>query len=197
MEYFALAISAIFVNNIILSQFLGMCPFLGVSKEKSSALSMGLAVTLVITLTTTITYFIYKYLLEPNGLTGYSTIIFILVIASAVQLLEMVIKKFLPSVFNSLGVFLPLITTNCAVLGVAIDVSQSASKVGVDGLGFTGVLTYAIATSIGYAVVIFFFAAIREEIESYDVPKSFKGMGAALVSAFIMAMAFMGFTGLV
>ncbi len=197
MEYFALAIGAIFVNNIILSQFLGMCPFLGVSKEKSSALSMGLAVTLVITLTTTITYFIYTLLLEPNDLTGYSTIVFILVIAAAVQLLEMVIKKFLPSVFNALGVYLPLITTNCAVLGVAIDVSQNASKAGVEGMGYPGVLTYAVATSIGYAIVIFFFAAIREEIESYDVPKSFKGMGVGLISAFIMAMAFMGFSGLV
>ncbi len=197
MEYFALAIGAIFVNNILLSQFLGMCPFLGVSKQKSSALSMGLAVTLVITLTTSLTYFIYTTLLEPNGLEGYSTIVFILVIAAAVQLLEMVIKKFLPSVFNALGVYLPLITTNCAVLGVAIDVSQNASKAGVEGMGFSGVLTYAVATSIGYAIVIFFFAAIREEIESYDVPKMYRGMGVALITAFIMAIAFMGFSGLV
>jgi electron transport complex protein RnfA len=196
MTYISLAFSAIFVSNVLLAQFYGLCPFLGVSKKKSTALSMGGAVLFVITISSIITYFIYVDLLVPNGLEIYSTIIFILVIAASVQFLEMVIKRFSPVIYTALGAYLPLITTNCAVLGVAIDTTHNTSKIGIEGLGLMGVIVYSVSISIGYAMIIYLFSAIREEIDAYPVPSSFKGLGVALLTAFVMAMAFIGFGGM-
>ena len=191
MEYIALAFSAIFVSNVILSQFYGLCPFLGVSTKKSSALSMGMAVTFVITLSAMIAWIIDKYILIPNDIRYLNTIVFILVIAAFVQLVEMVIKKFSPPIYQALGVYLPLITTNCAVLGVAIDATQKFNY------PFGSTVVYALAISLGYALIIFLFSAIREEMDAYNIPENYKGISIALISAFIMAMAFMGFGGMV
>jgi len=203
MELFALAFAAIFVNNVVLNQFYGLCPFLGVSTKKSSALSMGMAVTFVITLSTMIAYAIYNYVLVEYEIEYLSTIVFILVIASFVQLVEMVIKKFSPAIYSALGVYLPLITTNCAVLGVAIDVT-------VNGKGSTKLLMastqaptfmeatiYALGISLGYAIVIFLFSAIREEMDAYPIKKNWQGIPIALITAFIMAMIFSGFGGVI
>jgi len=191
MEYIALAFSAIFVSNVVLAQFYGLCPFLGVSTKKSSALSMGMAVTFVITLSAMIAWAIDKFILVPNELRYLNTIVFILVIAAFVQLVEMVIKKFSPPIYQALGVYLPLITTNCAVLGVAIDATQKFNY------SFTETVVYSLAISLGYALIIFLFSAIREEMDAYNIPENYKGISIALISAFIMAMAFMGFGGMV
>jgi electron transport complex protein RnfA len=203
MELFALAFAAIFVNNVVLNQFYGLCPFLGVSTKKSSALSMGMAVTFVITLSTMIAYAIYFYVLVPNEITYLSTIVFILVIASFVQLVEMVIKKFSPAIYSALGVYLPLITTNCAVLGVAIDVTvngKGSDKLllggGIDPT-FMQATIYALGISLGYALVIFLFSAIREEMDAYPIKKNWQGIPIALITAFIMAMIFSGFGGVI
>jgi electron transport complex protein RnfA len=203
MELIAIAFGAIFVNNVVLNQFYGLCPFLGVSTKKSSALSMGMAVTFVITLSTMIAYTIYNQVLVPNDIAYLSTIVFILVIASFVQLVEMVIKKFSSSIYSALGVYLPLITTNCAVLGVAIDVT-------VNGTGSSKLLMsagvaptfwqatiYALGISVGYAIVIFLFSAIREEMDAYPIKKNWQGIPIALITAFIMAMIFSGFGGVI
>ena len=191
MELIAIAFGAIFVNNVVLQQFYGLCPFLGVSTKKSSALSMGMAVTFVITLSTIIAFLIYDLVLVPNSITYLSTIVFILVIASFVQLVEMFIKKFSAPLYSALGVYLPLITTNCAVLGVAIDATQKFNY------GFAETSIYAFAISLGYAFVIYLFSAIREEMSAYDIPENYQGLSIALITAFIMAMAFMGFGGMV
>lgn len=202
MELIAIAFGAIFVNNVILSQFFGLCPFLGVSTKKSSALSMGMAVTFVITLSTIIAHLIYNYVLIPFEVEYLSTIVFILVIASFVQIVEMFIKKFSSSLYSALGVYLPLITTNCAVLGVAIDTTVNK------GTTFPqyGVLTdptlmmvtiYALGISIGYALVIFLFSAIREEMDAYPIKRNWQGIPIALITAFIMAMVFLGFGGII
>lgn len=203
MELIAIAFGAIFVNNVVLNQFYGLCPFLGVSTKKSSALSMGMAVTFVITLSTMIAYAIYNFVLVEYEIQYLSTIIFILVIASFVQLVEMVLKKFSPVIYSALGVYLPLITTNCAVLGVAIDVT-------VNGTGSSKLLMatgqipsfmeatiYALGISLGYAVVIFLFSAIREEMDAYPIKKNWQGIPIALITAFIMAMIFSGFAGVI
>ena len=203
MEVIAIAFGAIFVNNVVLNQFYGLCPFLGVSTKKSSALSMGMAVTFVITLSTMIAYALYNYVLVPNELEFLSTIVFILVIASFVQLVEMAIKRFSATIYSALGVYLPLITTNCAVLGVAIDVT-------VNGTGSNKLLMvtgqvptflqatgYALGISIGYALVIFLFSAIREEMDAYPIKRNWQGIPIALITAFIMAMIFVGFGGMV
>ncbi|PAT02061.1 hypothetical protein CI105_04140 [Candidatus Izimaplasma bacterium ZiA1] len=208
MEYIAIAFGAIFVNNVVLNQFYGLCPFLGVSTKKSSALSMGMAVTFVITLSTMISYLIYhnvllKYTMTLNtefgeityNLSFLSTIVFILVIASFVQLVEMFIKKFSAPLYSALGVYLPLITTNCAVLGVAIDTTVNSERIGVEG--FWQVTIYALGISLGYAVVIFIFSAIREEMMAYPIKKNWQGIPIALITAFIMAMVFYGFGGMV
>ncbi|QMS84463.1 electron transport complex protein RnfA [Candidatus Xianfuyuplasma coldseepsis] len=203
MELFALAFAAIFVNNVVLNQFYGLCPFLGVSTKKSSALSMGMAVTFVITLSTMIAYAIYFYVLVEYEIQYLSTIVFILVIASFVQLVEMVIKKFSPAIYSALGVYLPLITTNCAVLGVAIDVtvngagSQKLLMVGTQIPSFVEATIYALGISLGYAVVIFLFSAIREEMDAYPLKKNWQGIPIALITAFIMAMIFSGFSGVI
>jgi electron transport complex protein RnfA len=199
MELIAIAFGAIFVNNVVLQQFYGLCPFLGVSTKKSSALSMGMAVTFVITLSTIIAFLIYDLVLVPNEITYLSTIVFILVIASFVQLVEMFIKKFSAPLYSALGVYLPLITTNCAVLGVAIDTTVNGSKIFGVGTDVTllMVTVYALGISIGYSLVIFLFSAIREEMDAYPIKRNWQGIPIALITAFIMAMVFYGFGGIV
>ena len=199
MEYIAIAFGAIFVNNVILQQFYGLCPFLGVSTKKSSALSMGMAVTFVITLSTIIAFAIYYYVLVPYEIAYLSTIVFILVIASFVQLVEMFIKKFSASLYSALGVYLPLITTNCAVLGVAIDITVNSGKIfdGDTEPSIMMVTVYALGISLGYSLVIFLFSAIREEMDAYPIKRNWQGIPIALITAFIMAMVFIGFGGIV
>ena len=203
MELIAIAFGAIFVNNVVLNQFYGLCPFLGVSTKKSSALSMGMAVTFVITLSTMIAYAIYNFVLVAYEIEYLSTIIFILVIASFVQLVEMVLKKFSPVIYSALGVYLPLITTNCAVLGVAIDVtvngtgSSKLMMLAGQVPSFWEATIYALGISLGYAVVIFLFSAIREEMDAYPIKKNWQGIPIALITAFIMAMIFSGFAGVI
>lgn len=199
MEYFLIIISAIFVNNIVLAQFLGICPFLGVSNKLSTATGMSGAVCFVITLATLVTYLINKYLLLPFNLEFLQTIAFILVIAALVQMVEIVLKKISPSLYQALGIFLPLITTNCAVLGVAINVVTKEFTFGQAAhmLNLGESLVYAFATSIGYGLAMVIFAGIREHLSMNDVPKAFKGVPVALITVGILAMAFMGFSGMV
>ncbi|MBO4263654.1 MAG: electron transport complex protein RnfA [Bacteroidales bacterium] len=200
MEYFLIIVSAIFVNNIVLAQFLGICPFLGVSNRLSTAVGMSGAVCFVITLATVVTFLINHYLLVPLNLTFLQTISFILVIAALVQMVEIVLKKAAPALYQALGIFLPLITTNCAVLGVAITVVSKEFAFGgaashLMNLGEATV--YALATSLGYALAMILFAGIREHLAQSDVPKPFKGLPIALITVGIMAMAFLGFSGIV
>ena len=199
MEYLLIIVSAIFVNNILLSQFLGICPFLGVSSRLSTATGMSGAVCFVITLATVVTYLLNKYLLMPFGLEFLQTIAFILVIAALVQMVEIVLKKISPSLYQALGIFLPLITTNCAVLGVAINVVTKEYTFGGDAhmLGLGEATVYALATSIGYGLAMILFAGLREDLEMSDVPKPFKGLPIAIITVSIMAMAFLGFSGMV
>lgn len=200
MEYILIIISAIFVNNIVLAQFLGICPFLGVSNKLSTASGMSLAVCFVITLATVVTYLLNQYLLVPFGLDFLQTIAFILVIAALVQMVEIVIKKVSPSLYKALGIFLPLITTNCAVLGVAITVVTKEFTFGSEAahmLNLAESTVYAFATSLGYGLAMVLFAGIREHLALNDVPKSFKGLPIALITVSIMAMAFLGFSGIV
>ena len=199
VEYILIIISAIFVNNILLSQFLGICPFLGVSNKLSTASGMSMAVCFVITLATVVTFLLNK-LLVMCGLEFLQTISFILVIAALVQMVEIVLKKISPALYASLGIFLPLITTNCAVLGVALTVVQKPSgfAAAADGMMNLGEATvYAFATSLGFGLAMILFAGLREQLSLNDVPKAFKGVPIALVTAGILAMAFMGFSGLV
>ena len=189
LTYIAIIITAIFVNNIVFAQFLGICPFLGVSKRLSSAFGMGMAVTFVMTIATMVTYLLKNYVLVPLGITFLQTIVYILVIASLVQILEIVMKKSIPALYQALGVFLPLITTNCAVLGVAIIVVQKQ-------LTFGESLTYAIATAAGFTLALVIFAGIREQLAISTVPKAMKGVTIALITAGILAMAFIGVAGL-
>lgn len=190
MELLLIFIAAIFVNNIVFSQFLGICPFLGVSKKIDTALGMSAAVAFVLTLATIVTYLIQKYVLDAFELQYLQTITFILVIASLVQMLEIVLKKVSPSLYQALGVFLPLITTNCAVLGVAILVIQKDYDL------LTGVV-YAFATAIGFGLALTLFAGIREQMSLVNIPKGMKGTPIALIVAGLLAMAFMGFSGVV
>ena len=195
MSYILIFITAIFVNNIVLSQFLGICPFLGVSKKVDSALGMGAAVAFVLTLATIVTYLIQKYVLEAFGLEYLQTIAFILVIAALVQMVEIILKKSAPALYQALGVFLPLITTNCCILGVAILVAQGTyATQGLEPNLLTGVV-FAISTAIGFALALVVFAGIREQLAMMDVPKGMQGMSIALVTAGLLAMAFMGFSG--
>ena len=198
VEYILIIISAIFVNNILLSQFLGVCPFLGVSNKLSTASGMSMAVCFVITLATVVTYLL-NMLLVKLGLEFLQTISFILVIAALVQMVEIVLKKISPALYASLGIFLPLITTNCAVLGVALTVVKpsvyASAASGMMNLGEATV--YAFATSLGFGLAMILFAGLREQLSLNDVPKAFKGIPIALVTAGILAMAFMGFSGLV
>ena len=187
---FVIIISSMLVSNVVLSQFLGICPFLGVSKQVSTAVGMGAAVTFVITIASAITWPIYYFLLEPRGLVYLQTIVFILVIAALVQFVEMVLKKFMPSLHASLGVYLPLITTNCAVLGVALNNITN-------GYNFIESVVCGLFTALGFLLSITILAGIRERIEYNDVPHSFKGTPIVLVTACLMAIAFCGFAGLV
>ena len=183
-------ISAIFVNNIVLSQFLGICPFLGVSKKIDTALGMSAAVAFVLTLSTIVTFLIQKYVLDAFGLGYLQTITFILVIAALVQMVEIILKKVSPSLYQALGVFLPLITTNCCVLGVAILVIQKDYDL------LTGVV-YAFSTALGFGLALTIFAGIREQLSLVNVPKGLQGTPITLITAGLLAMAFMGFSGIV
>ena len=188
MEYILIFITAIFVNNVVLSQFLGICPFLGVSKKVETATGMGAAVAFVLVIATIVTYLIQKFVLDAFGLQYLQTIAFILVIAALVQMVEIVLKKVSPALYQALGVFLPLITTNCCILGVAILVIQNDFDL------LTGVV-YAFATAIGFALAMILFAGIREQLSLVNIPKGMDGMAIALVTAGLLAMAFMGFSG--
>jgi Na+-translocating ferredoxin:NAD+ oxidoreductase subunit A len=190
MEYILMLVGAVLVNNIILSQFLGICPFIGVSNKVSTSVGMGAAVLFVMTLATLVTSLINNYILIPFNLSFLQTISFILVIAALVQMVEIILKKISPPLYQALGVFLPLITTNCAVLGVAILVTQK---------DFTLINStlFAIFTAIGFLLAITIFAGIREQLEMANVPKGMKGVPIALIVAGILAMAFMGFANLV
>ncbi|MGQ7870305.1 electron transport complex protein RnfA [Sunxiuqinia sp. sy24] len=190
MEYIIIIIAAIFVNNIVLNQFLGICPFLGVSKKISTAVGMTGAVTFVMVIATIVTYLIQVSILNPLGLQFLQTIFFILVIASLVQLVEIILKKVSPSLYQALGVFLPLITTNCAILGVAILTYQKEFNL-MEGVVF------AIANAIGFGLALILFAGLREHLDLMNIPKGLKGTPIALIVAGILAMAFMGFSGLV
>ena len=199
VEYLLIIISAIFVNNILLSQFLGICPFLGVSNKLSTAAGMSMAVCFVITLSTVVT-FLLNLVLEDLHLEFLQTISFILVIAALVQMVEIVLKKISPALYASLGIFLPLITTNCAVLGVALTVVQKPSgfAAAADGMMNLGEATvYAFATSLGFGLAMVLFAGLREQLALNNVPKAFRGIPIALITASLLAMAFMGFSGLV
>ena len=188
MEYILIFVSAVFVNNIILSQFLGICPFLGVSRRIDTSLGMGAAVAFVMTLATIVTWLIQHYVLNLLGLQYLQTLAFILVIAALVQLVEIVLKSVSPSLYQALGIFLPLITTNCAVLGVALLVIQK---------DFTLLesVVYAISTAIGFALALVVFAGLREQLELADVPKGMSGMSIVLITAGLLSLAFMGFSG--
>ncbi|CDN32186.1 Electron transport complex protein RnfA [Mucinivorans hirudinis] len=190
MEYFIIIISAIFVNNIILAQFLGICPFLGVSSKVSTSLGMGGAVTFVMTIASIVAYLLQYYVLVPFGIGYMQTIVFILVIASLVQMVEIILKKVSPALYSALGVFLPLITTNCAVLGVAILLVQKE-------LNLAESVVFAVANAIGFTLALVLFAGLREKLDITELPKAMRGVPIALVVAGILAMAFMGFSGLV
>ena len=195
MEYILIFISAIFVNNVVLSQFLGICPFLGVSKKVETAKGMGLAVTFVLVIATIVTYLLQVWVLNPFGLQYLQTIVFILVIAALVQMVEIVLKKLSPSLYQALGVFLPLITTNCCILGVAILVANGTyNGQGLEPNLLTGII-YALATALGFALSLIVFAGLREQLSLVRVPKGMDGMPIALVVAGLLALAFMGFSG--
>lgn len=189
LEYLSIIITAIFVNNIVFAQFLGICPFLGVSKRLTSAVGMGMAVTFVMAISTVVTYMLQMFVLEPLGVAFLQTIVFILVIAALVQVLEIVMKKAMPVLYQALGVFLPLITTNCAVLGVAILVIQK-------NMTLIESLVYAVSTALGFTLALVIFAGIREQLALSKIPKAMQGTPIALITAGILAMAFMGFAGI-
>ena len=188
MEYLLIFISAIFVNNNVLSQFLGICPFLGVSKKIDTAIGMGGAIAFVLTLATIITWLVQKYVLDPFGLQYLQTLSFILVIAALVQMVEIILKKVSPALYQALGIFLPLITTNCAVLGVAILVIQK-------DFNLLESVVYAFSTALGFALALIVFAGIREQQALVRIPKGMQGMAIVLVTASLLSLAFMGFSG--
>jgi electron transport complex protein RnfA len=188
--YILIFISAVFVNNIVLAQFLGICPFLGISKKIETATGMSGAVAFVMTLATIITYIIQKTVLEPFQIGFLQTIVFILIIASLVQLVEIILKKTSPALYQSLGVFLPLITTNCTILGVAIMVIQK-------DFNLLESVIFAISTAIGFGLALILFAGIREQLSMVKLPKGMEGTPIALIVAGLLAMAFMGFSGIV
>ncbi len=188
MEYILIFISAIFVNNIVLSQFLGICPFLGVSKKVDTAMGMGAAVAFVLTLATIVTFLLQQFVLVPLHIEYLHTISFILVIASLVQMVEIILKKISPPLYQALGIFLPLITTNCAVLGVAILVIQKQ-------FSLIESVVYAFSTAIGFALALIVFAGLREQLALTNVPKGMRGMSIVLITAGLLSLAFMGFSG--
>lgn len=189
MEYLLIFISAIFVNNIVLSQFLGICPFLGVSKKIDTAIGMGGALAFVLTLATIITWLVQKYVLDALGIGYLQTLAFILIIAALVQMVEIILKKVSPALYQALGIFLPLITTNCCVLGVAILVIQK-------DYNLMESIVYAFSTALGFALSLVLFAGIREQQELVKIPKGMQGMSIVLITASLLALSFMGFSGL-
>ena len=189
MEYILIFIAAVFVNNVVLSQFLGICPFLGVSKKVDTAIGMGAAVAFVLTIATLVTFLVQKYVLDVFGLGFMQTISFILIIAALVQMVEIILKKVSPALYQALGVFLPLITTNCCVLGVAIQVIQKQYNL-LESV-------YAFSIAIGFALALIIFAGVREQLAMTNVPDGMKGTPIALITAGLLAMAFMGFSGIV
>ncbi len=190
MEYFVIIIYAIFVNNIVLSQFLGICPFLGVSNSVSTAAGMSAAVTFVMTLATIVTYLIETVILIPLQIKYLETVAFILVIAALVQMVELILKKVSQPLYQALGVYLPLITTNCAIMGVALLVFKK-------NFNLVESVVFAIATAVGFGLALIVFAGIREKLELYDIPEAMKGAPIALVTAGLLSLAFMGFSGMV
>lgn len=190
ISYFAIIIGAIFVNNVVLAQFLGICPFLGVSSKVETSLGMGAAVTFVMALSSLVVWLIQTYILAQHGIEYMQTIVFILVIAALVQMVEIILKKVSPSLYQALGIFLPLITTNCAVLGVAILMIQKK-------FNLLQSVVYSVSTAIGFALALVIFAGLRERMEFEEVPKAFRGVPIALITASLLAMAFMGFSGMV
>ena len=191
MDYIIILIAAVFVNNIVLSQFLGICPFLGVSSKVSTSVGMSGAALFVMTIATMATYLLHQYILVPAGLNYLRTITFILVIAALVQMVEIILKKASPPLYQALGVFLPLITTNCAVLGVAI------LALGLENASLLKAVFFAISHSIGFALALIVFASIREHLELANIPKGMKGVPINLLVAGLLSLAFLGFTGLV
>lgn len=189
-ELILILIGSALVNNVVLSQFLGLCPFLGVSKKTKTAASMGAAVIFVIMIASAVTYVVHYMVLVPLGMEYMQTIVFILVIAALVQMIEMMLKKVSPAIYSALGVYLPLITTNCAVLGVAITNIQ-------DGSTFTESMMNSLGTSVGFLIAIVIMAGIRERLEGNDIPKAFQGMPIVLITAGLMAIAFCGFSGII
>ncbi len=190
ISYFAIVIGSIFVNNVVLSQFLGICPFLGVSSKVDTSMGMGAAVTFVMTIASVVAWLIQNYILVPLDIVYMQTIVFILVIAALVQAVEIILKKVSPALYQALGIFLPLITTNCAVLGVAILMVQK-------NLTLLQGVVYSVSTAVGFGLALVIFAGIRERLDFEEVPAAFKGIPIALITAAILAMAFIGFTGLV
>jgi electron transport complex protein RnfA len=190
LSYFAIIIGAIFVNNVVFAQFLGICPFLGVSSKVDTSIGMGAAVTFVMALSSIVAWSIHEFILVPFHIEYMQTIVFILVIAALVQMVEIILKKVSPSLYQALGIFLPLITTNCAVLGVAILMIQKEYNL-------LQSFTFSVATAVGFAMALVLFAGIRERLELDGVPAALKGNPIALITAAILAMAFMGFSGLV
>ncbi len=187
--YLGILMTAILTQNFVLAKFLGICPFLGVSKKTNTAAGMGIAVTFVMVLATAVTYPI-NLLLVKNDLTYLQTIVFILVIAALVQLVEIILKKYIPSLYSALGIYLPLITTNCAVLGVVLlNISNNYN--------FAESITYSLGGGVGFLVAMLMFAGVRERLESCDIPETFKGLPITLVSASLVSMSFLGFTGVV
>ncbi len=188
LNLFLIVITAIFVNNIVLAQFLGICPFLGVSKKIETASGMGMAVTAVLVVATLVTFIIQRYILDALGLGYLQTIVFILVIAALVQMIEIILKHSMPSLYEALGVFLPLITTNCCILGVAILIIQKDYDI-LQGL------VYSTSTAIGFWLAMVIFAGLREQLDMVETPKAMRGVPLALITAGLLAMAFMGFSG--
>ncbi len=189
-SYFAIVLAAILVNNVVLAQFLGICPFLGVSKKLDSAVGMSIAVTFVLVIAAAVTWPIYTFLLYPHDLGYLNTMVFILVIAALVQLVETTLKKYIPALYKSLGIYLPLITTNCAVLGITLKNIENA-------YGFGEAMVNSFGTGVGFLLAMVLFAGVRSRIEACDVPECFKGIPITLVAASIMAVAFMGFSGVI
>lgn len=190
IELIGIGFAAILVNNVLLSQFLGICSFMGVSKKKSSSIGMSFAVMFVLVLSSVVTWLIYRFVLTPLSITYLDQIIFILVIATLVQFIEMFLKKYFHSLYDALGIYLPLITTNCAILGVA---TQNITR----GYNLPEVLVYAVCIGIGYLLVMFIFSSIRERIENSPIPQPFKGIPIAFIIAGAMALAFQGFAGVI
>ena len=200
MKYLIIILSTILVNNVIFSQFLGICPFLGTSKKTSTAVGMSAAVIFVLTLATLVTWLTNQYILIPLKLTFLQTIAFILIIAALVQMVEIILKKISPSLYTALGVFLPLITTNCAVLGVSLTVVTKEFSFGGEAaqlLSLGESVIYAVGIALGFSLALILFSGIREHIDLMEPPKGMKGTPIALITAGILALAFMGFTGIV